>query len=197
MKVKDYKVVVKPAGFVLAAAIVIGFAGVGVSRQMAKPAPPYVGCLNPKRWKFEAKSDAIARIVAEGQDGQKVEGDKAFAVNSDMGMTVQIDQAGKGADSVYLRNVLDLNDVPESNKQIKITFQGRSQSGANITAALRQSDQLLWREAVKLGKDWKPYEYTASVAKATTLNPVFCLHMGTNTGRIEVKEVRVTPVAAQ
>ena len=192
LRVGDAKVVVKPAMLVLLCAILIGAIAVPLLRRDPTSGTPSYGYANPETWKFEARQGAQATASA-GLDEKKA-GVSSSVVDAGSGFTAKITRAGSTADSVYLRNAMNL-DLNQGRKPLRLTFEARTiGTGAPafpLTFTVRDSQTLLWSDRVVAGPDWKQYEKKITLKPDSLLNVILAIHLGEKTGTVQIRNLQV------
>ena len=194
LRVGNAKVVVKPAMLVLLCAVFIGAIAVPVLRRDPASNAPAYGYANPQMWKFEAHQGAQAVAFASLGNEIKKSDVPTTIVDANSGFTVNVTHIGTSADSVYLRNAMNLDMKPDK-KPLHLSFDARSiDKGAApfpLTFTVRDSQTLLWSQRITVGSNWKHYEEKISFTKGSLLNVILAVHLGEKTGAVQVRNLQV------
>ena len=192
LQVGNAKVVVKPAMLVLLCAILIGAIAVPLLRRDPTSGAPSYGYANPETWKFEARQGAQATASA-GLDEKKT-GVSASVLDAGSGFTVKVARAGSTADSVYLRNAMNL-DLNQERKPLRLTFEARTVGTGTpefpLTFTVRDSQTLLWSDRVMASPSWKQYEKKITLKPDSLLNVILAIHLGEKTGAVQIRNLQV------
>jgi hypothetical protein len=192
LRVGNAKVVIKPAMLVLLCALVIGAIAIPVLRRDPSKNMPSYGYANPQTWKFDARRPAEA-VASAGLDAKK--GGDSSVLDAGTGFTVKVSQAGQSADSVYLRNAMNL-DLNQERKPLRLTFEARTTDPGTtafpLTFTVRDSQTLLWSERVTAGPSWQQYEKKITLKPGSLLNVILAIHLGAKTGSVQIRNLQVT-----
>jgi hypothetical protein len=193
LRVGDAKVVVKPAMLVLLCALLIGVIAVPILRRDPSSNMPSYGYANPETWKFEARQGAQA-VASAGLDAQK-NGVTSSVVDAGKGFTVTVSHLGRNADSVYLRNAMNL-DLNQGRKPLRLTFEARTVAPGSpafpMTFTVRDSQTLLWSERITADSSWKKYDKQITLKPDSLLNVILAIHLGEKTGAVQIRNLQVT-----
>jgi hypothetical protein len=194
LHVGNAKVIVKPALLVLLCAILIAVIAVPLLRRDPSSNMPSFGYANPQTWRFEARQGAQA-VAFAGFDAEKKDASSSSALDAGAGFTVKVSQTGPSADSVYLRNAMNL-DLNQGRKPLHLTFEARTAapgtSAFPLTFTVRDSQTLLWSDRVVADPSWKRYEKTITLKPGSLLNVILAIHLGEKTGAVQIRNLQVT-----
>ncbi len=204
VRIGGTKVVVKPATIVLLGAIITGVIAVPILMRDPAQKSPEFGYANPQGWRFETKQGAEATAVALNATATESKGTEGglSVLDADSGFKIEVSKTGPRADSVYLRNAINL-DVNQERRPMQLVFEARSgEEGSSdaapfpVTFTLRDgrvadNTSPLWSKRVEVGPSWQPYTCKIEVKQSALLNVVLAGHLGEKTGTLQIRKMRV------
>lgn len=196
MRIANTRVVIKPAMIVLILAVVVGAVAIPLLRRDPVADTPSYGYVNPQTWKFEAGQGAQATVVS-GASPSAEDGGRISVLDLEKGSQVQVIQVGSSADSVYLRNALNL-DLNRDRKPMRLTFEGRAGADSDsnappfpVTFIVRDSKTLLWSDRLVLSPSWKQYDVKIQLKQSNLLNVIMAIHLGEKVGTVQLRNLHV------
>ena len=199
VRVRGYRVIIRPAMFVLVGACITGAIAIPTMQQMPERVrtTPIKGYLYPERWKFETRHGAEATITGCG--GRPLQAMKSgadagfFQINMEEGVEVQVKKTA-GAETVYLRNGFNLAEMKEPANLV-LRFEACSESNFPLLLTARVGRNMVWHQNMTVQGAWKAREIILPIDALRNRDGtmlVFAVQLGEQNGTVGLRHVTLT-----